>query len=332
MTAKLKCVLLAASAALLALPAGAQAESTIGEIGALPIVAGCNGPKFELAPVQNSEYQVHTNGILTSWSTSASATPATGQALTMKVLRPFEGKYLVVGHNTQALVPGVVNAFKTAIPVRSGDLIGLDKTTAAGVDNACVLVGGVGDNVDVSGPEIDAADGATWTPTATLNNTRLNVKATVLEAPKVNALSATHGPVTGGTPVTITGTDLNHVQGVTFADVPATAVKEETPGQITVIAPPLNALTSATVIVKTIAGQVTSLTSFTYEGCQVPSVLHKRLSAAKQALAAQGCALGKVKKLHHRRGRKPPKVIKQSPRPGGPLLAPGAPVNLTVAR
>lgn len=316
--------------ALVAVPAAAQAQVTIGALAPPNPGAGCTDAKFELAPGRafGSGYEVRNDGVITSWSTNAA--PGNGQELTFKVLRPFEGRYLVVGHDgPRALLPGATNTFKTAIRVRSGDLLGLNKANDA-VSNACVFAGGADDSVDVSEAGIDVADGSAWSVGQVLPGIRLNVQATLLEPPKISSIgTAPHGSVTGGTPVTISGENLAEIQSVTFADVPATQITAASEGQITVIAPPVNALTDATVVVNTVAGRATALQSFSYQGCDVPNLLRKRLSEAKRRLTSRGCALGKVKKLHGRRGG-PPKVVKQSPKAGGKLLAPGSRVNVTV--
>jgi IPT/TIG domain/PASTA domain len=324
------CPFLIAIAAAAAVPTAAQAQVTLGELSPPSPTAGCTGPKFELAPSQafGSKYEVRADGVITSWSTNAA--PGAGQELTLKVLRLAEGRYVVVGHDgPRPLSPGATNTFKTAIRVRSGDLLGLN-TANDSVSTACVFGGGTSDGVDVSQAGTDVADGSAWTIGQILPERRLNVQATLLEPPKISSIGTDpHGSVTGGTPVTIAGENLAEIQSVTFADVPATRITASSENQITVLAPPVNALTDATVVVNTVAGRATALQSFTYEGCDVPNLVHKRLSEAKRRLKSRDCALGRVKRLRGR-GSKGPKVIRQSPKAGGALLAPGSKVNLTV--
>ena len=78
-------------------------------------------------------------------------------------------------------------------------------------------------------------------------------------------------------------------------------------------------------------------TNYCTTQCVVPRVIGKKLSKAKQSLAAHDCSVGKIKhkksrKRHsrHRRHRVY-RVIKQSVKPGTVLPA-GSPVNLTVKR
>jgi hypothetical protein len=66
------------------------------------------------------------------------------------------------------------------------------------------------------------------------------------------------------------------------------------------------------------------------KACHVPNVIGRTLAAARRAITARGCLVGKVTKRHARHNRKG-KVISQSPH-GGRTLRHDAKVNLTVGR
>ncbi len=84
-----------------------------------------------------NSYVVPANGTITSWSHNA--TGAGGQTLKMKIFRPLGGTtYTVVGHDgAHPLTGGVVNTFPTSIPVKPGDVLGLNR--ASPVSTACVF-------------------------------------------------------------------------------------------------------------------------------------------------------------------------------------------------
>jgi hypothetical protein len=112
--------------------------------------------------------------------------------------------------------------------------------------------------------------------------------------------------------------------------------------QITVTAPPGAAPGSVPVTVTTAAGSATSATGFIYvrpistggtpgtaiKSCHVPNLVGKKLKAAKRALAASRCALGKVRKARPTLLPRA-KVVAQSPKPGM-VLPIGAKVNVRV--
>jgi hypothetical protein len=159
---------------------------------------------------------------------------------------------------------------------------------------------------------------------------------TIQPAPTIAALSATTGSTTGGTPVTITGTDLDGASAVTFGGTPA-PVTADTETQLTVVAPASAAAAAVPVVVTTVAGAATSAQQFTYVvppapapkvQCVVPNLAGKKLAAAKTALTKAHCALGKVKKLAGATAGSG-KVSKQGSK-AGTKLASGSKVAVTL--
>jgi hypothetical protein len=129
--------------ALVAAPA-ARATITVGQLP--PSTSGpamCTmGPRDLVQPSITSGvgYFVPGNGTIVSWSHRAAL--GLGQQLEFKVFRKVgnPATFQVVGHDGPlSLSGGVVNTFATAIPVRSGDVIGLNDANATVVPNACVF-------------------------------------------------------------------------------------------------------------------------------------------------------------------------------------------------
>ncbi|MCS5496863.1 IPT/TIG domain-containing protein [Cnuibacter physcomitrellae] len=97
----------------------------------------------------------------------------------------------------------------------------------------------------------------------TLNLASATVRALPLAAPSGLAITPVRGPVTGGTPVTITGTNLGDVTDVVFGTVPATGVTLNADGSVSAVAPPQAAPGPVAVTVTNPDGSDSSLT-FTY--------------------------------------------------------------------
>ncbi|WP_378146575.1 IPT/TIG domain-containing protein [Cnuibacter sp. UC19_7] len=97
----------------------------------------------------------------------------------------------------------------------------------------------------------------------TLNLASATVRALPLAAPAGLAITPVRGPVTGGTPVTITGTNLGDVTDVVFGAIPATGVTLNADGSVSAIAPPQAAPGPVAVTVTNPDGSDSSLT-FTY--------------------------------------------------------------------
>jgi large repetitive protein len=94
-----------------------------------------------------------------------------------------------------------------------------------------------------------------------LNLASATVRAAVLLPPTGLAMAPTRGPVTGGTPVVISGTNLGTVTGISFGGVPAAGFTyDPVGGTISTTAPPQAAPGPQTVTVTNPDGSDTSLT------------------------------------------------------------------------
>jgi hypothetical protein len=110
-------------------PAGAT--TTIGQLPALSATPQNCGPSsggyLQSTVTSGTSYTVPANGIrITAWSTRTLST--SGQQLALTVYRPLGGSvFQAVTHDgPHPLTPLAINRFSVNIPVRGGDLLGLD--------------------------------------------------------------------------------------------------------------------------------------------------------------------------------------------------------------
>lgn len=237
-----------------------------------------------------------------------------------------------------AAVPTVgVQSFATTLPVEAGQAIGLSMSGGSSVG----FRQGVGRLAEWGSEPPEKGQSLAEFSAVEL----AGFNAEVQPAPTIASLGTTSGPTSGGTPVTITGTDLENVTGVSFGGASAASFKAETEGQLTAVAPASGSAASVSVSVTTVAGKATAAQTFRYEAppapapapapvpappahCVVPNLAGKKLEAAKKALLAGKCKLGTVKKLTGATA-KSGKVTKQGAKPGS-TLAVGAKVAVTL--
>jgi hypothetical protein len=262
------------------------------------------------------------NGTIVRWRVQG----AEGGPFALRVLRPNgSGGYAGAGTSNPATPSGTgLQTFTANLPVHAGDLIGIDPTSDTDKIGVAEVAGA--SYGFVFPPPFD---GATVAPSGAAAGKEIELSAEVQPAPAITSISPNFGPVTGGTSVTITGTNLAAASGVKFGAVPATGFTVESETQITAVAPASAAIETVHVTATTLAGTspTTRADEFIYQGCKVPKLKGKKLKAAKKAIHRSGCKLGAIK---HRKG-KPGKVLKQSPQPGK-VVAPKTKVNLTVGK
>lgn len=329
MLGRLGVLAIAATSAVALLAATAAQASTIGMGSVLP--PGSAPTAFEKVetffntalPEKGANLTSPVSGAIVRWRMQ----DPEGGPFYLRVLRPNgSGGYMAVG-TSNPVTPaagGGLQTFTANLPVKAGDLIGVDPT------NTTDKIGVVG----VSGASYGFIfpppfDGATVAPSGTVEGKEVELSAEVQPVPAISAIAPEFGPVTGGTTVTITGTDLASASAVKFGSVPATSFKAESETQITAVAPPSVTVGSVDVTATTLAGTSATVRGdhFFYEGCVVPKLKGKKLKAAKKALGRADCRVGTIE----RRKGKHAKVIKQNPKPGK-VLAPGTKVSLTVGK
>ncbi len=252
---------------------------------------------------------------------------AEGGPFTLRVLRPNgTGGYMAAG-TSNPVTPaagGGLQTFTANLPVKSGDLIGVDPTNAADKIGIATVAGA--SYGFIFPPPFE---GATVPPSGSESGKEIELSAEVQPAPSITSVTPDFGSVVGGTSVKITGTNLGAANAVKFGTLPATSFKAESETQITAVVPASKKVGPVDVTATTLAGTnvETRDDRFYYEGCVVPKLKGKTLKASKKALGRAGCKLGKVT----RRKGKPGKVLTQSKKPGK-VLAPGTKVKLAVGK
>jgi hypothetical protein len=245
---------------------------------------------------------------------------------------------------TVAAVPNAgVQAYPTSLPINAGETIGLTASETASISFL-----GVGKFAEWETEPPESGHSLTFAGPGLVG-----FNAEIQPAPTIASLGTTSGPTTGGTSVTISGTDLENATSVSFGGVPAASYTVNSESQITAVAPSRESAASVSVTVTTIAGKAIASQQYGYvapppppvvvppilkktpkskpkrvKQCLVPKLTGKKLPAARAALKKADCKAGKVTKL---KGATPKtgKVAAQSRKPGTKAAA-GAKVNLTL--
>lgn len=253
---------------------------------------------------------------------------AGGGPFRLRVVRRVGDGFLNAGTSAPVLGSGApVQTFPASLPIRAGDLIGLDNSNES---DTIGLMDSPRSEFTVWAPP--RPDGSVVSLSAgpkeleSRPDQLVGFNAVVQPAPTLTAISPASGSIAGGTSVTIAGTDFANVSGVSFGGVPAASFTVASEGQIVAVAPP-GSRGAVDVTVTTVAG-TTPAAKFNYEACVVPKLKRKKLKAAKRQLRKAGCKPGKVKR---RKGvkAKAAKVVKQGRKPGK-QLAPGTKVRIVL--
>jgi len=220
-----------------------------------------------------------------------------------------------------------LQTFTANLPIRAGDLIGVDPSNDTDKIGVAEVPGA--SYGFIFPPPFDTA---TVAPSGTVAGKEIALSAEVQPTPAVSSISPSFGSVSGGTSVTLTGTDFTGVSAVKFGTTAASGFTVDSETQITAIAPRSTAVGPVDLTVTTLAG--TSATNygdrFTYEGCVVPKLKKKKLKLSKSTIRRADCKVGAIKRRKGKKGSHG-QVIKQSPKPGK-VLAPGTKVNVTVGK
>ncbi len=179
-----------------------------------------------------------TDGTITSWRVNGSV--AGMGTIQLRVIRPAAGG-LFTGAGTSALATALNGTTPNAtnLPIQAGDGVGIELTAGPGAGEGRVEV------FDSPGASFNQwfptglGDGATLSPTSTVNDSVLKFNATVeLLAPVITGVAPASGSIAGGDVVTITGQHLATATAVTFGAVPAASIQSASNSQIVAIAPP----------------------------------------------------------------------------------------------
>lgn len=280
---------------------------------------------------------------------------AVGQEYRLAVLRPDgNGGYTAVAtSDPRTASSSVIETFTTALPIKEGDLVGLDVAAASGQNEVKVEAASVSSVIQYYWAPFLAV-GSLARPPSRLGGFEFEFNAEVQPAPEVGFVTPDNGPLGGGTTVTIKGQNFAAVSGVSFGSVAATSFTVRNEGEIVAVSPPGVGAGVVDITVTGSAGtsRAGSADRFTYVApappgsgqstanppaagppatnspvavCKVPRLSGKALPAARKILKRSGCRLGAVRG-HRRTGNK---VARQSPRPGVTRRA-GWDVNVTI--
>ncbi len=254
---------------------------------------------------------------------------AKGGPFFLRVLHPNgTGAYTANG-TSGAVTPtdAGLQTFTANLPVKAGDLIGIDPTNATD-EIGIAEVPGAGFTSIFPRP----FEGATVAAREPKTGLELELSAEVQPTPTIASVSPSSGSIAGGTVVKITGTDFTAASAVQFGDTPAASYAVVSETEMTATAPATKKAGRVDIAVTTVAG--TSLAAggdrFTYKACVVPSLNKNKLNAAKNRLRNAGCKLGKVKMIDGATAKNG-KVSKQNPKQNTTRV-PGTKVNVTLEK
>jgi hypothetical protein len=192
-----------------------------------------------------------------------------------------------------------VETFTSSLPIKAGDLIGLDLPSGSSI--GFFTGGGV-----YSGFVPRLGESETRAHVTNVNGD-VAFNADIQPAPGVTSIKPRKGSVRGGTTVVIHGHDFSGSTKVAFAkrasrhSVRAGSARPvefsvDSDTQITAIAPKSRRVGAVDVRVTNPVGTspVAVADRFTYLGCVVPKLVGKTLRTAKRLLRKGGCRLGSV--------------------------------------
>jgi hypothetical protein len=319
-------LLLATLICVFAVPATAASAATV-SVGQLGVPGQeCGFGERNANSFAAPGYKVPIDGTIIEWSFQTGSIVPSPQAK-MKVFSVSGNSYTVVGESAfGTLTAGAINTFDVEIPVKKGNVLGL-YTGSPGAGQCFVYdVGAVEEQILLGDPLV----GQTQNTNGTISDARFPMTAVVLPPPTVTAIDPVGGSTTGGTVVTVTGTDLQRVKSVSFGGVAATSFTEVSETTLRAVAP-VAAVGTVDVRVTTAAGQspTSAANHFTYatppppDGggggttippaaggsaappvvpvatviaptCKVPNLVSRKVAAARRAIRAAGCTVGKV--------------------------------------
>ena len=210
-----------------------------------------------------------TNIVVVNSSTITAVTPAGAAGIKSVSVTTAGGTATLVSGFTFVTPPtistvtpstGPTTGF-TAITIAGTDLTGATNVTVGGVAATNVVVQSATSLTAVTPAGLAGNQSVTVTTsggTATLTNGFVYVPA-----PTISTVSPSSGPSTGGTPITITGTNLGGATMVTIAGAPASNVVVQSATSVTAVTP-ASTTGSASVAVTTPSGTATQPNGFTY--------------------------------------------------------------------
>jgi hypothetical protein len=253
---------IALAAAALAAPAGAGASTTIGSpLTSAAQVASCGPSTFTNTAVGIGTLQAPYDGVIVRWRMKLQ-TGGGSFTYKLRVIRPAGGSnYTGAGTGPAQTAPAAgVNVIElpTPLPVKAGDLIAVDCPN--GAPAAMATSPPAASKLAFFNPFL--TDGSTKSPNNQLGGEEEMINADVVGVPNITSVGPVSGSTLGGTTVTISGSKLADVTGVTFGGMAATAFTVINDNQVTATAP-AHAAGAANVQASSAAGS-SAAAAFTY--------------------------------------------------------------------
>jgi hypothetical protein len=192
---------------------------------------------------------------------------ASGGPFHLRVLAPVgAGTYRGAGTSGPAtpLTTGVEH-FDADLPIKVGQAIGIDLANPSDKIGILVVEHAAGfEFFEPALPEGGTGVAIPISPQGAPATFQVGFNAEVQPAPTLTSVSTTEGPAAGGTGVTVSGTDLERAERVTFGGVPAT-FHQVSESAVEATAPAGTPSTEVPIAVTTPAGSVTATEGFFYQ-------------------------------------------------------------------
>lgn len=311
--------------ALLGASVAGASTVTVGSVlplGFTSVEFGAVKTQFNTAlPEKGANLASPVSGSIVRWRMQG----AKGGPFRLRVLRPTgTGAFTAVGTSAPVTPSGTdLQTFTANLPIRAGDLIGIDATNPTDEIGVAAVAGA--STAFIFPPPFD---GSTVAPSGTGPGFEIELSAEVKPLAEIDSLTPSFGSIAGGAKVTITGTDLDGATAVKFGNTPASNFTVDSETQITATVPAATVHGRVDVTI-TSQGGVSSTSRnarFTYTACVVPRLRGKKLKATRVVLRKAGCKLGAVTGVRAKNA----KVVRQSSAPGK-VLPRGAAVRVKLA-
>jgi len=196
----------------------------------------CGAATFTNLALSSGTLKAPFDGVLTRWRVDVGA-PSGILGYKLRVLHPAGGASYIgagTGPAQPALAAGVnLLTLPTPLPIQAGDIVAVD--CPAGAPSPANNAAKPGSTFAFFNPML--ADGKTAGPTNQIPGEEELFNADLVGVPAITSISPASGSTSGGAVVTITGTRLADVTGVTFGGVPATGVVPVSETEVRATAP-----------------------------------------------------------------------------------------------
>lgn len=196
-----------------------------------PAEVGAHGTIVNSALPEFANVVSPVTGTIVRWR----MTGASGGPFELRVLTPDGGATYTGAGTSAPETPSstATQTFATSMPISAGQTIGLDNANATDMIGVARVAA-----ADYSFWIPPLADGATLADSGSNPGNEVGFNADVRPVPTVSSVSPSSGPPSGGTAVTITGSNFTGTTAVSFGSTPAASFTVVSDTTITAVAPP----------------------------------------------------------------------------------------------